>query len=188
MMAEVKAVRHRAIGISTAPGGGQFGFSSQASLQVSGGTNSNNVYPASYKSAPTNETAGLGNFSHYLAQQITNQSGGTITNQRVFDCSANLTDTATNTYAFIGRLNEGSNTNYNFVALGTAQNYFAGKVGIGTNSPQELLHVEGNIQVADNATIGTTSGSMSFDVDQDDTAASQAYFLFKFAKDKKLLG
>ena len=115
----------------TAPGGGQFGFSSQATLQVSGGTNSNNVYPASYKSAPTNETASLGNFSHYLAQQITNQSGGTITNRFVFDCSANLTDTATTTYGFISRLNSGSNGNYNFYALGTAPNYFEGNVGLG---------------------------------------------------------
>ena len=145
---EVTGLKHRATGISTAGGGGSFGFSSQVTLQVSGGTNSNNVYPASFKSSPINETASLGNFSHYLAQQLTNQSGGTITNQRVFDASVNLTDTATNTYGFVSRLNEGSNTNFNIYASGSAPNYFAGNVGFGTNTPVNRLEVhDGHILV-----------------------------------------
>ena len=165
---EIKALKHRSTGTVTSSGGGTFGFNSQITLDVTGGTNSNNVYPSSYKSAPINETSSLSNFSHYLAQQVTNQSGGSITNQRVFDCSINLTDTATNTFGFVSRLNEGSNTNYNFYAIGTAPNYFAGKVGIGTTTPLSQLHLSSATGIASpiptELTIGTSSNGSGWSV------------------------
>jgi hypothetical protein len=110
------------------------GFNSDIDYALTGGTNSNNIYPCCFKSTPLNVTPTsvnggvVGNFAHFLAQSSGNQSGSSINNQRVFDCSNNLTDTATTTYGFISRLGTGSNTNWNFYASGSAPNYFNGTI------------------------------------------------------------
>ena len=172
--AETKSLRFRASGTSNAPGGGTFGFSSQYTFTVDGGTNSNNIYPAAYKSAPTNASESLGNFAHYLAQQLTNDTGASVNVQRVFDCSSNLTDTATTTYAFSGRLSEGTNSNWNVYASGTAPNYMAGDLRIGQTGARAKLTVRddslstlpaigqpGNVSISSNTNFGLQLGTIS---------------------------
>lgn len=67
---------------------------------------------------------------HFFAQQPSAFSGGSVvTNQHGFSVSSNLTG-ATNNYGFYSSIPSGSGR-YNFYAAGTADNYFAGKVGIG---------------------------------------------------------
>jgi len=172
-------------GTSTAPGGGTAGYLDAGNKIVTGGTNSNNIYPCSFKSAPTNSTTDnsgvLGNYSHYLAQQMNNTAGSSITTQRVFDCSVNLTDTATNTQAYVSRLNIGSNNNFNIYSSGTAPNYFNGNVGIGTTSATEKLHVVGNIRLTGGIVYtddGTSAGTVDSKLLDD---YEEGTFTFQFA-------
>ena len=101
-------------------GGGSYGYTCAITHILDGGTNSNNVYPTSFKSNPKVQTNSISNLSHFLAQGMGFEGNGSVVNQRVFDCSVNMTDTATTTYGFIARLNTGSKTNWNFYATGTA--------------------------------------------------------------------
>ena len=101
-------------------GGGSYGYTCSITHILDGGTNSNNIYPTSFKSAPKVQTKDVSNLSHFLAQSTGFEGNGSIINQRVFDCSVNVTDTAATTYGFIARLNTGSKTNWNFYATGTA--------------------------------------------------------------------
>lgn len=71
----------------------------------------------------------LANLRHYSAAQNTVGAGSTITNQFGFFADSSLTG-ATNNYGFYSNIAAGANR-YNFYAAGTADNYFAGKVGIG---------------------------------------------------------
>lgn len=159
--------KYNAEGQTSAPGGGTAGYLDQGDKIVTGNTNSNNIYPCSFKSAPRNSTTDnsgvLGNYCHFLAQQMTNSAGSSIVTQRVFDCSVNLTDTATNTQGYVSRLNTGSNNNFNIYSSGTAPNYFNGDVGIGTTSATEKLHVVGNIRLTGGVLFtddGTSAGTV----------------------------
>jgi hypothetical protein len=71
----------------------------------------------------------LGSLTHYLALQQTIGAGSTVTNQYGFSAETTLTG-ATNNFGFYSNIASGSGR-YNFYAAGTADNYFAGKVGIG---------------------------------------------------------
>ena len=54
----------------------------------------------------------------------------------------------TNNYAFKGNINEAANTNrWNIYMDGSAPNYFAGNVGIGTDNPAKILHISGTSTV-----------------------------------------
>jgi len=68
--------------------------------------------------------------SHYSTLQSTIGAGSTVTNQYGFFADASLTG-ATNNFGFFSNIAAGT-AQYNFYAQGTADNYFAGKVGIGT--------------------------------------------------------
>lgn len=71
----------------------------------------------------------LGNLRHFGAYQATIGAGSTVTNQHGFFADAGLVG-ATNNYGFFGNIPAGTGR-YNFYAAGTADNYFAGNVGIG---------------------------------------------------------
>ncbi len=72
----------------------------------------------------------LTNMIHYYASQGTFGAGSTVTNQYGFWVFNTLTG-ATNNYGFFGQLAAAANT-YNLYMSGTASNYLAGSLGIGT--------------------------------------------------------
>ena len=92
---------------------------------------------------------------HYRARPVTNfGTGVTVSSQYGFYVDDDL-DNATNNYGFYSDIASGTGR-WNFYANGTADNYFAGNVGIGTTSPGAKLAVKGNasgtsVQVEGNA-------------------------------------
>ena len=94
-----------------------------------------------YSSAFTTSAASftLTDMVHFNATQPTLGAGSTVTNIYGFAAQSSLA-LATNTYGFYGNIASGSNR-YNVYMAGTAGNYFAGNVGIGTASPASKLEV-----------------------------------------------
>jgi len=74
----------------------------------------------------------LTDLEHYGATQGTIGAGSTVTNQYGFRAESSLTG-ATNNYGFYGNIASGTNR-WNLYMAGTAQNYLAGSLGIGSNS------------------------------------------------------
>jgi hypothetical protein len=85
----------------------------------------NSTYPTTAAASFT-----LGTLTHYNANQGTLGAGSTITNQYGFSAGGGLTG-ATNNYGFYGNIPSGTGR-WNFYANGTASNYFAGNVNVGT--------------------------------------------------------
>ena len=79
----------------------------------------------------TATTGTITNVTNFSASRST--AGATITNLYGFNAASNLTS-ATNNYGFYSDLPSGTGR-WNFYANGTAPNYFAGNVGIGTTDP-----------------------------------------------------
>ena len=73
----------------------------------------------------------LADMTHFRAGQGTIGATSAVTNQYGFNASSSLTG-ATNNYGFYGNIASGTGR-WNFYAAGTAENYFAGNVGIGSN-------------------------------------------------------
>ena len=67
-------------------------------------------------------------------------AGATVTNLHGFYVADQTR--GTNNYGITSLVSSGTNK-WNIYASGTAANYFAGNVGIGTSSPQRLLHIVG---------------------------------------------
>ena len=91
---------------------------------------------------------------------------GTVTNQYGYAADSTLTG-ATNNYGFHSNIASGTGR-WNFYAAGTADNYFAGNVGLGTTTPGAKLAVVGtgyspNITLSDAATISwdTSTGQVA---------------------------
>jgi hypothetical protein len=95
------------------------------------------------------------NLTHYYANQGTIGAGSTVTSQYGFVAESTLTG-ATNNYGFYSNIASGSGR-WNFYANGTAQNYFAGNVGIATTSPGSALDVKGTLRLS-----GSSSGYVGF--------------------------
>jgi hypothetical protein len=123
---------------------------------IPSGTTSQHI---SFYSAVSTEAASftLSNLNHFFAEPQSFGAGSTVTNQYGFNAGATLTG-ATNNYGFYSNIASGSNR-WNFYAAGTADNYFAGNVGVGVAAQVELavfssttsrIHIQ-------NATSGTTS-------------------------------
>ena len=108
----------------------------------------------SYNSNPTTAATAftLTNLRHFSAQQRTLGAGSTVTNQVGFYALSTLTG-ATNNYGFQSAIASGTGR-FNFYASGTANNYFAGSVGIGTTTPGFPLTVSGEASVSGNITGG----------------------------------
>jgi hypothetical protein len=84
----------------------------------------------------------LANLRHFLASQGSFGATSAVTTQVGFNAASTLTG-ATNNYGFLGEIASGTGR-YNFYASGTADNYFAGNVGIG-KTPTTKLDVNGTI-------------------------------------------
>jgi hypothetical protein len=84
----------------------------------------------------------LGNLEHFFAGQGSLGLGSAITSQYGYRAASSLIG-ATNNFGFYGDIASGTNR-WNFYAAGTAANYFAGSVGIGTATPNAsaLLDVQ----------------------------------------------
>jgi hypothetical protein len=94
---------------------------------------------AMFNTFPSTQAASftLSDLVHYRTNQDTFGAGSTVTNQYGFLANGNLTG-ATNNYGFYGNIASGTNR-YNVYMAGTADNYFAGNVGIGATSPGAKL-------------------------------------------------
>ena len=92
----------------------------------------------------------LTDFVHHRSMQGTIGSGSVVTNQYGYYADSSMTG-ATNNFGFYGNIASASN-NWNLYMNGTANNYMAGSLGIGTTS------LTGNsLSVAKNLTGGTVS-------------------------------
>jgi hypothetical protein len=88
----------------------------------------------------------LVNLRHFQAVQSTIGATSTVTNQYGFIAESSLTG-ATNNYGFFGGIASGTGR-YNFYASGTAQNYMAGNLSIGTTTSTSMLLVNGSSSVS----------------------------------------
>jgi len=112
-----------------------------------------------YFSAPATAASAftLSSIRHFEAFQSTIGSTSTVTNQYGFLAGSTLTG-ATNNYGFYGNIASGTNR-YNFYANGTAENYFAGNVGIGAIAGSTA----GQLRIAGNGSGATTFNGISLE-------------------------
>jgi hypothetical protein len=108
----------------------------------------------------------LNNMVHYYAQQAALGAGSAITNQYGFFAELNLVG-ATNNYGFFGVIPAGTNR-WNLFMNGTANNYMAGSLGIGSTALTGY-----NLRIAKSITGGTSvfsvrqEGTVQADVTSD---------------------
>ena len=111
---------------------------------------------ASVQSTPTTQAAAftLTRLRHFYANQGTIGAGSTVTNQYGFAVENSLTG-ATNNYGFHSNI-AAATGRYNFYANGTADNYFAGNVLIGTTTNTN------SSKVVSSGVIESTTGGFRF--------------------------
>lgn len=136
------------VGVTNAPT-----YTIRAGKNITGGTTGGNFYASgtaqsdvtgnSYGFLSEIKTAAtsfvLSSAHGFRASQGTIGAGSSITNQYGFHADSSLTG-ATNNYGFYGNIASGTGR-YNFYAAGTADNYFAGNVGIGVTTPSAKVHI-----------------------------------------------
>jgi hypothetical protein len=92
----------------------------------------------------------LTNYNHFTALQNVIGAGSAVTNQYGFNADSTLIG-ATNNYGFFGNIASGTNR-WNLYMNGTANNYMAGRLGIGnTDLSTQNLYVRQNITGGVNA-------------------------------------
>ena len=104
----------------------------------------------------------LPTLKHYSASQGTIGVGSTVTSQFGYSAESNLTG-ATNNYGFYGNIASGTGR-YNFYAAGTANNYFAGNVGIATTAPAYRLDVTATDNVTTTIAVAVENSARSYGV------------------------
>jgi len=134
--------------------GGETNIFWAAGTIPSGSTTGGNVFRSNPSTAAASFT--LPYLTHFWASQGTFGAGSTVTNQYGFLAPGGLTG-ATNNYGFFGNIASGLGR-WNFYAAGTADNYFAGNVGVG-RSPSYRFDVE---QTADATTARFFSNQSGF--------------------------
>jgi hypothetical protein len=95
-----------------------------------------------FQTLPTTQATAftLTTLSHFFASQGTLGAGSTVTNQYGFRVNSTLTG-ATNNYGFYSDIASGTGR-WNFYAAGTANNYMAGALGIGTSTVSYKLTLQ----------------------------------------------
>jgi hypothetical protein len=131
-----------------------------------------------YSTASTASNAGtpytVTNIRHYDATQGTFNVDSTVSNQYGFIANSTLTG-ATNNVGFYGNIAAGTGR-WNFYANGTAANYFAGNVGIGTTTTTDAtLNVVANTST--DAVRITQTGAGNALVVEDDTNPDSSPFV-----------
>lgn len=99
----------------------------------------------------------LTGLSHFSVQEVAVGAGNTITNQYGFRGITGNAN-ATNNYFLYGTWNTGAGNTWNVYAQGTAPNYMAGSLGVGTTSVTNFKIRVGGVA---SATAGTTTGVYS---------------------------
>ncbi|MBP6888067.1 MAG: hypothetical protein KBC21_00005 [Candidatus Pacebacteria bacterium] len=94
---------------------------------------------------------------HYNATQGTFGASSVVTNQIGYFAENTLTG-ATNNYGFYGAI-ASSTGRYNVYMNGTAANYLAGSLGVGTTSMAFKLNIDGTLGVAGQASLATASAT-----------------------------
>jgi len=114
----------------------------------------------SYYSVPQTAASSftLGILSHFHAVQSTIGAGSTVTTQIGFEAESSLIG-ATSNYGFYGNIASGTGR-YNFYANGTADNYFAGNVGI-AKTPAVALDVSGTLRSTSTTITGAAGGTIT---------------------------
>jgi hypothetical protein len=139
-----------AVGIGTAS---LTGFNLRLGKNITGATTAYGIYVGGNIQSDVNANAygvrsqlstqatafTLTSYAGFLSSQGTIGATSAITNQYGFIADSNLTG-ATNNYGFYSNIASGTGR-WNFYANGTADNYFAGNVGIGTTAPTAKLTV-----------------------------------------------
>jgi hypothetical protein len=146
-----------------------YGINQRGAIQsdVTIGASINSTFPSVVNSVFT-----LPGLSHFSAAQGTIGASAIVTNQYGFRAESSLIG-ATNNTGFYGNIPAGSGR-YNFYAGGTADNYFAGNLGIGTSSPAHKLDVAGAVKSGYLGVVGTSGAfntASRFGVDHTGTDA-----------------
>lgn len=81
----------------------------------------------------------IGTLNHFFSTQSTKNADSTITNQYGFNAASSLIG-ATNNYGFYSNIASGTGR-WNFYANGTASNYFAGAVSLGSTVGTDSLNI-----------------------------------------------
>lgn len=139
--------------------GSSFSYQVNANYQIASDVSTE---AATFQSFVATQAAAftLANLRHFKAVQSTIGAGSSITNQYGFFADSTLIG-ATNNYGFYSNIASGANR-YNFYAAGTADNYFAGNVGVGITVPGYPLHVRKDSTSADTwvtSQNGTSTGA-----------------------------
>ena len=104
----------------------------------------------------------LGAYYHFAAGQLTIGAGSSVTTQIGFEVTAGLVG-ATNNFGFRGLIPAGANR-WNIYMLGTANNYMAGSLGIGTTSlTASSLAIAKNITGAATMLVVSQAGTVQSD-------------------------
>ena len=128
-------------------------FSNLTSANIGTGVSSAFGYSSTLTTQANASPYTVAGVYHYAAYGSANGANSTVTSQYGFLAGFNLTN-AVNNYGFFGDIAAGANR-WNVYMSGTAQNYFAGSVGIGTTVPATKLHV----LTADGVTTARFSGA-----------------------------
>jgi hypothetical protein len=124
------------------------GFNLRASKNITGATSAYGVIQdGTVQSDVTSDAIGyrnnlntaasaftLTNYWHFWARQSSIGAGSTVTNQQGFYVDSNMTGGTTANYGFRGAIPASGSINWNLYMDGTAPNYMAGSLGIGTTS------------------------------------------------------
>jgi hypothetical protein len=107
----------------------------------------------------------LTNLQHYFAEQGTFGAGSTVTNQYGFFVDSSMTG-ATNDFGFYGNLAAATNV-WNLYMNGTAANYMAGKLLIGSTTDNgEQFQVAGTSRFVGNVSVSGSSSTANADIRQ----------------------
>ena len=118
----------------------------------------------------------LGELGHFKATQGTIGLNSVVTNQYGFNVASSLTG-ATNNYGFYSDL-AAATGRFNFYASGTANNYFAGRVGISTTpaTPAATLQVAGTTIISNVDMLNASYDSVSFSVSVQEIGPAGLFF------------